>query len=243
MEKTILNKLKAETINIANTHDWLNKDVLVVSARALTPLEAIGTPERDDYPILAGKEVMIEATFQGSKGQAFTDQSGSFKGSVEQVLNMSLNDNFERAIFIAVSNAIFKEVKKVSKTIHCKNEEPKQCANELVTVIRKKYEKPNIAFVGYQPGMLNALSKHFKMRVVDLDPENIGKHFGDVVVEDVEYTDEVLNWADLIIATSSTVVNETMQNFITNKPVLFYGITGASTLKMLELEQYCAYGK
>ncbi len=243
MENTILEKLKELTRNIANSHNWLEKDVVVVSARALTPHEAIGVPERDDYPILVGKEVMIEATFQGSKGQAFTDQTGSFKGSVQHVFDMDLKDNFERAIFVAVSNAIFKEVDAVSKTVHCKNEEPKKCATELVETVRRKYGNPKIAFVGYQPGMLNALSKHFKMRVVDLDPDNIGKNFGDAIIENVENTVDVLHWADVILATGSTVVNETMQNFITQKPVLFYGITGASALNMMGLEQYCAYGK
>ncbi len=42
--------------------------------KGLNPKEAIGTPDRNDYPILKGKELIIEATFKDAKGQSFTDE-------------------------------------------------------------------------------------------------------------------------------------------------------------------------
>ena len=67
--------------------------VSVVNARTLSADEAIGAPERSDYPIQKGKEVMVEATFKGFKGQAFTDQPGTFSGSLREILEHTPGSN------------------------------------------------------------------------------------------------------------------------------------------------------
>ena len=39
-------------------------DTLCVPCRALTPKEAIGKTQRKDFPILTGKDVMIQAEYK-----------------------------------------------------------------------------------------------------------------------------------------------------------------------------------
>ena len=61
-----------------------------VEARILKPTEAIGTPDRQDYPLLKGKEVLMQASFGESKGQAFTDAPSEFRGPLREVLDRGL---------------------------------------------------------------------------------------------------------------------------------------------------------
>lgn len=237
----VLEKTRQEIIKIMKEKDWDNELVDILSARPLGALEAIGVPERDDYPILKGKEVMIEAIFKGAKGQAYTDQPGKYSGTLKEIIELPLNNNFQRAIFIATVNAVLRYLGILDKTVHCKNQEPANCARKLVEYLLR-FGKPRIAFIGMQPGMVAELSKHFELRIVDLDPENIGKRFGDTVVEGVGHTQEVIDWGDIILATGSTAVNDSLEGFLVNKPVIFYGVTVAGIAYLNQLEQYCPCG-
>ncbi len=238
----ILEKTRQKLIDIMKTMDLAEEQVNIVSARPLTAKEAIGSPDRNDYPILKGKEVMIEADFRGAKGQAFTDQPGNYSGSLKDILNLPLNTNCERAIFIATANAMLRSLGLIDKTVHCRDKEPGDCVRQLVDYIRQRFGNPRIAFIGMQPGMIEELCKHFDMRVVDLDPENIGKKFETVVIEDVSHTQEIIDWGDIILATGSTSVNDSLKNFINEKPAVFYGVTVAGIAYLNGLEQYCACG-
>ena len=57
---------------IVEENDLLNETVMI-RAKPLTPEEAIGNPESEDFPILKGHERLMQAEFRGSFGQAFTD--------------------------------------------------------------------------------------------------------------------------------------------------------------------------
>lgn len=231
--------LKAEIIKIAG--DMLDERVEVVFARPLSAKEAIGEPDRDDYPLLKGKEVMIEAAFRGSRGHAFTDMPGRFQGSVRDAVELPLENNFQRAVFIATFNAVMRELGLVEGTVHCRDKEPAQCAKELVEYVKERFGDPRIAFVGFQPGMIERLSGVFQMRVLDLDEDNIGKNKFGIVIEGPEATDEVLAWGDVIIATGSTCVNGTITKFVGKKPVVFFGVSVAGAAKVLGFERYCRY--
>ena len=65
MYETLKEKFKA----IIEERQWGDEEVDVV-AQTLSPEEAIGNPEDDDYPILKGRERIVEATFRGSRGHA-----------------------------------------------------------------------------------------------------------------------------------------------------------------------------
>ncbi|MBW1823622.1 MAG: hypothetical protein JRI87_03510, partial [Deltaproteobacteria bacterium] len=79
-----------------------------VSCRTLSAIEAIGTPEDEDYPIIKGKERVVEAVFEGVRGQAFTDEFENTNYSVEDLLEIELDSNKRRASFISSLNAVFR---------------------------------------------------------------------------------------------------------------------------------------
>ncbi len=217
----------------------LNETIKIVSARPLTPKEAIGNPHRRDFPLLKGKEAMIEADFKGSKGQAFTDMPGVFEGSISEFLDISLNNNCSRGIFIAGLNAVMRHFSIISSTVHCRNEEPKICSEKLLGFIIKNYGSPKIAFIGYQPAMLEVLSKRFSLRAADLDRDNIGKERFGMQIEGPEKTPDILKWADIILATGSLFVNKTFSGLQSEKPMIFYGVTAAYPAFFCGYKRFC----
>ena len=216
--------------------------ITVLSARTLTTKEAIGEPERDDFPLMRGKEFMIEADFQGAKGQAFTDMPGNYEGSVRDVLSLDPTDNFQRAIFVATLNAVMRHENLIEQTIHCRDKEPGLCAEKLVTYMKDRYGDPRIALIGYQPAMAASLSRAFALRIVDLDEDNIGKERAGVIVDGPEATPEVIDWCDVILSTGSTAVNGSLGKFLNGKPVVFFGVTVAGIAALCGFERYCPYG-
>ena len=234
--------IKERFFNLIKEKELMSSKVEVVSARTLTPQEVIGKPERDDFPLLKGKEVMLQADFKGSLGQAFTDMPGNYSGSLREILTMSLDNNFKRAIFIAALNAVLRYLNYISKTVHCKDKEPGECAAHLVDYVKELFGNPHIAFIGMQPAMVEALAANFKIRVVDLDPNNVGQKRCGVLIEDVAHTKEILSWAEVILATGTTVVNDTLTPLLIEKPIIFYGVTIAGVAYLKGYEQYCLCG-
>jgi len=238
----VMSRTQKALINLMHEKQLGDELVSVVNARTLSADEAIGTPERSDYPIQKGKEVMVEATFKGFKGQAFTDQPGTLSGTLREILGHTPANNFERAVFVATTNAVLRSLGKIDKTIHCRDKEPGVCAKQLVHYVRERFGNPKIAFIGLQPGMVAELSQVYEMRVVDLDEENIGKRFAGVIVEPVENTPAIIEWSDIILATGSTSVNDSLQSLIGSRPVVFYGVTVSGLAYINSLEQYCHCG-
>jgi len=233
--------IKERFFNLIKEKDLMPSKIQVVRARTLTPQEVIGRPERDDFPLLKGKEVMIQADFKGSLGQAFTDMPGNYSGTLKEIFDMSLNNNFERAVFISALNAVLRYLNYISKTVHCKDKEPRECAAHLVDYIKKRFGNPNIAFIGMQPAMVEALATQFEIRAVDLDPDNLGQKRCGVLIEDVSHTEEILSWADLIVATGTTAVNDTLTPLLKGKPIIFYGVTIAGVAYLKGYEQCCFF--
>lgn len=241
----IYEELKKKSRALWQEHDLLNEQIKV-KARALSTQEAIGDPEADDYPIQKGKEKLMQADFKGSFGQAFTDHYGDFSGTLDDILNMPLDNNYRRSIFIAAINAVYRHLKMIDHTIHCKDEEPVSCAEKLLAYIRKHHGHSTalkITQIGLQPRMTEKLSPFFKMRLVDLDPDNIGKTKFSVKIEGPDATDDAVEWCDLLVVTGSTIVNGTAGHFIGKKPVIFYGTTIAGPAQALGLNRFCSESK
>lgn len=215
-------------------------DPVTVSARILTTEEAIGKQDFKDFPLQKGKEKLMEASFKGSKGQAFTDQFNNFQGTLGEIISMDLNDNFKRAVFIAACNAVQHHLNKTGNTVHCRNDSVGRCAGKLAEYIKEHYGVPTITQIGYQPKMIASLSPIFPLRVIDLDQDNIGQTKHGILIEGPENTQDALNSAELILATGSTVVNDSLNNFILNdKPTIFYGTSVAATADILGLNRFC----
>lgn len=241
MKKKTYDNIREEFTNIIKNYD-LDSEPVVVTAVPLSAEEAIGNPEDRDYPLVTGKERMMQAEFRGVVGQAFTDMYGNFSGQLSDIVAMDLENNFRRAIFISSINAVLRSLGLITQTQHCRDEEPRLCSHELVKYIQGKYGDVKIALVGFQPRLLEALSQQFAVRATDLDKANVGTEKSGVVIGGPDRTEENLDWCDLALVTGTTVVNNTIDQFIISKPVIFYGVTISGAAKLLGLNQFCYYG-
>lgn len=241
----IYDDLKVKLKKILDDNN-LSQENILIKSKTLSDEEAIGITKRKDFPILTGKEIMLQAEFKGAIGQAFTSAPTVFSGSLEDILNLDLDkDDHAKGLFIASLNAIMKYLDLTSKTIHCRNEEPELCAVEFKDYLLKKYKDSKIALVGYQPAILENLAKDFNIRVLDLSPNNIGKTKYGVKVEHGidDYNEVILQWADLILCTGSTICNASIVNFLDlNVPVIFFGTTIAGAADLLDLKRLCFQG-
>jgi len=181
----MIESLREEFTRIARENGLESEKVQVV-AKPLTPEEAIGRPEELDYPLLKGKERLMQAKLKGTLGQAYTDMFGKYEGTISDVLMSELRTNFHRAIFISTLNAVMNYLGLIDKAVHCKDQEPKRCGLTLLSYIKEEFGQPKIAVVGFQPRMVEILSKAFRLRVTDLDPDNIGKEKFGIPIEGPE---------------------------------------------------------
>lgn len=236
--------LREKFLKLAMDNNLLEEDI-IIRGRPLTAKEAIGNPDRQDFPLIKGKEKLMQAEFRRSFGQAFTDMPSNFEGSLKDVLYRPITSNFDRAVFIASLNAVLRYLGKIDFTVHCKDNEPEDCAEQFIEYIANEYGNPKIALIGFQPSFLEKLASNYEMRVLDLDKDRIGTMEFGVRVEDGEKTlEDILDWCDLVIATGSTVVNGTIVNFLNrDKPVVFYGTTVAGAAELLGLQRYCVCAK
>jgi len=220
----------------------LKNEKIDVKAKSLTPEEAIGITKRDDYVILKGKERLLQATMLGSKGQAFTNAQGNFSGTLEEILNMPLENDFQRAIYVATLNAVLCYTGKEEKTIHCRNEKPEKCSEKAIEYFVENYNNKKILMIGYQPTLAESIKKKgFEIKVLDLDPDNIGKTKNGIVIRNGN-TDlkKYLEETDVIFATSSSICNGTIDTiYDKNKPLIFFGTSGAGAAKLMGITRFC----
>jgi len=245
--KTTIDEAKEKFQKIIAEHRLGNEPV-EVTIGTLTAKQAIGDPVRQDFPLLEGREVMIEAQFKGSFGQAFTDRPHEFKGSLNDVLSLKLDTNDARAIFDTTLNAVMAHLGMVTGVRHCRDEEPEKCAAEMAQYILKNYGKARVGMVGYQPAILENLVKVFgveNVRCTDLNPKNIdSQKCGAEVWDGRTDTERLVVWCDILLATSSTIVNDTFDGIKTGtaaqgKRLIIFGVTGAGVSALLGLERLC----
>jgi hypothetical protein len=223
------------------------EDVRVIIA-PLTAQEAIGTPNRDDYALLEGREVMIEAQFRGSFGQAFTDQPKAFHGPLKAVQGLNLDTKANRAIFIATLSAVMAHQGMVTGTRHCRDEEPEECAVEINKNLLARFGHITIGLIGYQPAILEHLVQGFgahNIRCTDLNPKNVGADkFGITIWEGRTATQELIQWSDLVLVTSSTIVNNTFDGIHQDalsqgKHLVTFGVSGVGVSALTGVERLC----
>lgn len=240
--KELFDRLVSEFVRILEEHDMAS-DEIIIKARGLSPEEAIGNTSRKDYPILSGREVMLEAEYRGSGGQAFTSAPSGFRGKLSDILDMDIDDDpHVRGLFIAAMNAVMRYLGLADRTIHCKDGEPEECARQAAAYIKENYGTPRIALVGYQPALLETLSKEFPLRVLDLNPDNVGSiRYGIKVEHGEDDRREVVDgWAQLILCTGSTLCNGTIVDYLDiDKEVLFFGTTLSGSADMLGCRRIC----
>ncbi len=222
----------------------LQNSEVTVKVRGLSPEEAIGKPAQADYPLYKGCEVMIQAEFRGALGQAYTDEPCHYKGRLKDIQRLELYTNRDRALFIAIANATYKWFGLVTNTTHCKNEGPEICGRKIAEYLASDApSQAKVLMIGFQPAIAYHLSKNFeKFRVTDMDPANIGQVRRGVLIEPYERNREAINWSDIILATGSTIVNNTIDEIISlcrGKKLIFYGVTIASAAYEFSLKRLC----
>ncbi|AEF95885.1 Rossmann-like domain-containing protein [Methanotorris igneus] len=223
----------------------LNKTVVI---KTLAPKEAIGNVDREDYPIIKGKEIMIEADIEGKRGQAFTSYPINTKGTLKEFIEKIKGDERDRAIAIASINAGMNYLGLLDRCVHCKDDKPKECGKRLALKILREFGGDAIvAHIGFQPGHIEATSKLFKVYITDLNPENIGKEkFGTVVLDGKECNDKIIKKSDIALITGSTIVNGTFWELLKtcekyDTIPIIYGVTVQGVAKLLGMDVYCPF--
>lgn len=238
LSDTINEKLKTVLQQLAEDKGWLDEDV-DVECTALSPEEAIGTPEEQGYPILRGKETLLQVDFLDSFGQAFSREVVAHRiYTLKEVLQLPLESDWQRAVFIATANAVLAAAGEIDHTVHCKNHELGGCADFL----REITSSEKVGLFGLQPRFLEKLNELGEVRCVDIDPELIGSLRCGIRIEGPENTRDVIDWCDRLLVTGSAAVNHTFGNFVdTGKPVHVFGTTGAAMCHVLGVPRYCKH--
>lgn len=223
--------------------DEIVNEKIEIKARSLTPEEAIGNTERKDYPILTGKDVMIEAVYNGASGQAFTSAPADYSGTLSDILKLDCeNDPQAAGLLIASINAVMNSMGLCDRTVHCKNEGPKLCGVEVMNYVKEHHPEARVLVVGYQPSIISTLTGNgVSVRALDLDPQNIGQERCGITVEHGEKDKkDAMEWAEIILCTGSTVCNGTLVDYLdTGKPTYFFGTTLSGTAALLGLKRLC----
>lgn len=221
-----------------------------VTVRVLSPDEAIGAEANPDFVIKKGKERVIEASWNGASGQAFTDQPRDWQGSLGDLLAMDLGASDRRAAFTAGLNAVLRGVDMAEGTIHCRDKEPAECGEEFTRLLYERFGVKRFGMIGLQPAILDAMVEGFgkvRTRVVDLNADNIGQERCDLMVGDGEKDlDDMLEWCEVGVATGSTVVNGTINQLrekfhAADKPLVFFGNTISGVASLMDLERICPF--
>lgn len=240
----IYNILKTELKKLIDENN-LNTESIKISSKMLDPKEAIGETHRKDYPILAGKEIMVETKIDGGVGQAFTSSPSYFEGSLEDVMNLDLDDDYNKGLFIASLNAVMNSLGLCDRTIHCKDDEPEQCGREFLKYLKETHPNSNMLLVGYQPAILDNIQDEFNLRVLDLNEELLGtEQYGVLIEHGLKDYEDAVDWADVILCTGSTLANGSIVDYMNlEMPVYFYGTTIAGGAEILNLSRLCFCGR
>jgi len=223
-----------------------------VLVKTLTPEEAIGAPGRRDFPIILGKERVIEADVLGARAHAFTDSPGEFVGDLNGVLKLPLLSNRERSIYVATLNATLKYLNLLENTIHCKDEDPEKCGKEVASQLLKRWGKVRVGFIGLNPAIAENLTETFgvdNVRITDLNKQNIHSlKCGVKIWDGNEMAEELIKQSDVILITGTTFVNGTFDHLMRcienhRKDYLIYGVTGAGICKLMGLNRICPYSR
>ena len=222
--------------------------VLEISSRILSAEEAIGVPKEKDYPILKGKEYLVEAVFRGSKGQAYTDEPLLFSGTLKEIVDLPLDITRNRCIFVSAINAVLRFLGDIDSTVHCRDEEPKECSARIAEFVSAQGWK-SVGLIGLQPAILRALAASSdKPRIIclDRDEEFRGQSKSGVPIiwSDEESLKEMFSSVQAVLATGSTIVNGTLPDILSlsekfKVPVSFYGTTIAGAAYLMGLNRIC----
>jgi len=201
---------------------------------------SLSTDEIEDYPLIKGREMLLRATLaDGTMGECFTDKPMNFEGALEDLLEIGTLPSL-----IAVLNAIMRHRGLIEKTIHCTGDKPRECSRLLCDYLRI-IEPEKIGLIGFQPAFIKSLKETFDGDIIctDLNPENVNKtKYGVKILDGRKYNERVMEKADIILVTGSTIANGTFDEIMemgANKRLIFYGTTIAGIAALKGVERFC----
>ena len=246
-----LENSKVKLSELIKEKNMENNNVSVM-IKPLNAQEAIGEPERRDFPIIEGKERVIEAQFLNAKGHAFTDSPGEFVGRLKQILDFPLTTNKNRAIYVATLNAVLRYLDLCEKTVHCKDGEPVKCAKEIALHILKIWGNIKVGLIGLNPALAESLVQTFgyeNVTITDLNIDNIDcVKWGVTIWDGRKMTELLIKQSDVVLITGTTFVNATFDNIMScilnhDKKYLVYGVTAGGICRLMGISRICPYGR
>ncbi len=246
-----LETAKAKFVEMVAGKGLLDAEV-AVSVTPLTAEQAIGHPSRRDFPIVEGRERLVEATVNGAKGHAFTDLPRDFRGTLRDVLALDMSSNDNRAVFVAIMNAALRSLGVIETSLHCRDDEPEKCAKELARHVHDTWGKVTVGLIGLNPAIAEALVESFgavDVRITDLNCKNIrAVKFGVTIWDGRTQTEELVRRSRVVVVTGTTFVNGTfdrIQAWIRGhkRDYLIYGVTGAGVCALMNWNGMCPYSR
>jgi hypothetical protein len=134
----ILEELRQKWYRRVLEHN-LESERVSIEVCPLKPTEAIGKPSRNGYPLMKGKEVIMQASLAGSIGHAFTDSPSEYRGRLSELRAVSLDTNINRARLVAAANATYRFLELIGETRHCRDEGPELCAAKMASQLARKH--------------------------------------------------------------------------------------------------------
>ena len=221
-----------------------------VWSRALSQQEAIGNTQRKDFPLLQGKEVLLQAEIAGYAGQAFTADPIDFAGNVQSILDLPSERPGEEALLVATLNALARSSGLVENTVHCRDQEPETCAEHISQYIYEQHGECRVGIVGYQPAILDHCARRFgagQVRVTDLNLENIGQvRYGVKVWDGMADNLRLFEESDVLLITGSVMANgtgEALLQLVGAKPYYLFGTTAAALAWLNNWPRLCFCSK
>ena len=209
------------------------------------------TVRSPDYAIadggdLNGKEVRLSGEYEGVFCECYTSYPGEFSGTVAELTQLDIeNKPIDRSIYIAGINAILNRYELADECLRCVESDRDKCADQIVRQFKRNNGSVNCLLAGYQPHMAKALVEALPLRILDLNPTNIGKTVHGITIEDgtTAYQDAI-QWAEVIVCSGSALTNGTLYDYLKlPKDVQFYGTTIAGVARMLQLRRICPFGR
>ncbi len=223
---------------------------ITVNTKGLSVKESIGNPDRKDFPLISGAEVLVQANLLNELGQAFTADPIEYSGTIQGLLDLPEDRIGNEALIVATLNALAKKIGIVENTIHCLNNEPEDCAKEISHYILNKHGLCKVGIVGYQPAILENCVKALgaeNVAITDLNPKNVGQErYGVMVLDGARDTLYLAEWADIFLVTGTILANRTGKDVLKllgDKPVYFYGTTAAAMAKLNGYPRLCFCSK
>ncbi len=211
----------------------------------------------NEYVLIRGPEIMLTCRVGKYFGQAFTVAPRSFRGRLLDVLRLDLEKMYNRGLFYAVLNALYRSIGLIDKSMHCRGDEPIKCGLELTYMLLKKYGTGvRVLHIGYQPGHVEALASVFRdnLLVTDLRNDTVWRIKYGRLVYDGLFDQQYITYSDIVLLTASSVINNTfwkilVHSKILGKETIVYGVSAASLVYFINkvlpyrISVFCPYAR